>query len=105
MKPLCLTLLFFCAGLAQVPPPNVPHNTFPVENPDPKLPNGKSQHDAIARDDHKRNLEDAAALVKLAADLKTDLEKEDPFVVSVKTIKQTEDIEKLARAIRGRLKR
>ncbi|HML15461.1 MAG TPA: hypothetical protein VK419_00485 [Bryobacteraceae bacterium] len=104
MKPLCLTLLLFCAGLAQVPPQVVPQK-FPTEDADPKLPNGKSQHDAIAKDDYKRNLADAAELVKLAADLKADLEKDDAYVVSVRTIKKTEDIEKLARTIRGRLKR
>jgi len=106
MKPLCLILLFFCAGLAQNPPPNVPPPTrFPAEDADPKLPNGRSQRDAIAREDHKHNLEDAAELVKLATDLKADLEKDEAFVVSVKTIKKTDDIEKLARNIRGRLKR
>lgn len=105
MKPLCLMLLLFCAGLAQIPPQAPPPAKFPAEDADPKLPNGKSQRDAIVKDDHKRNLEDAAELLKLATDLKADLEKDDAFVVSVKTIKKTEDIEKLARNIRGRLKR
>lgn len=105
MKPLCLILLLLCAGLAQIPPPTPPPARFPAEDADPKLPNGKSQYNEIAKDDHKRNLEDAAELVKLATDLKADLEKGDAFVVSVKTIKKTDDIEKLARTIRGRLKR
>lgn len=105
MKPLCLILLLVCAGLAQVPPPAMSTEKFPAEEADPRLPNGKSQHDAIARDDHKRNLEDAAELVKLATALQADLKKEDAFVVSVRSIKKTEDIEKLERNIRARLKR
>lgn len=105
MKTLCLILLFLCAGAAQVPPQIVPPPRAPSEDSDPKLPNGKSQRDAIVRDDYRRNVEDAAELVKLATELKTDLEKDDAFVVSVKSIKKTEDIEKLARSIRGRLKR
>ena len=34
-----------------------------------------------------------------------DLEKNDRYIVSLKTLKKTEDIEKLAKNIRGRLKR
>jgi hypothetical protein len=105
MKPLCLTFLLICAGLAQVPPQTPPPGRFPAEEADPKLPNGKSQRDTIVKDDHKHNLADAAELVRLARDLQDDLEKADAFVVSVKTIKKTEDIERMARNIRGRLKR
>jgi hypothetical protein len=106
MKPLCLILLLVCGGLAQIPPQVPASERFPkTEDPDPKLPNGKSQHDAIVKDDHKRNRDDAAEMVRLATDLKADLDREDAFVVSVKSIKKTEDIEKLARNIRGRLKR
>ena len=55
--------------------------------------------------DHKKNLEDAAELVKMSEELKADLEKNDRYIVSLKTLKRTEDIEKLAKNIRGRLKR
>jgi hypothetical protein len=106
MKVLCLSLLMFCAGVAQDPPMAPPRG--PVREPNdqgPVLPNGRSQRNAIAKADYKKNLEDAAAMVRAAEDLKADLEKEDAFVVSVKTVKKTEEIEKLARNIRGRLKR
>lgn len=72
---------------------------------DTKLPNGKSQRDAIVKADYQKNLEESAALAKLAEELKSDLEKSDKNIVSVKAIKQAEEIEKLARSIRGRLKR
>ena len=72
---------------------------------DVKLPNGKSQREEILKADYKKNLEDAAELVKLAEGLKAELEKDDRYVVSVKTIKDTDDIERLAKNIRGRLKR
>ena len=80
----------------------------PVPEPNdrgPVLPNGRSQRNAIAKADYKKNLEDAAALVRAAEDLKADLEKEEAFVVSLKAVKKTEEIEKLAKNIRGRLKR
>jgi hypothetical protein len=72
---------------------------------DVRLPNGKSQKDEILKADYKKNLEDATELAKLAEELKADIEKDESFVVSVKTLKKTDDIEKLAKRIRGRLKR
>ena len=84
---------------AQLPPRPVAPET------DPKLPNGKSQREEIIKADYRKNVEEAAALAKLAEELKLDLEKSDRNIVSVKHIKQTEEIEKLAKSIRGRLKR
>jgi hypothetical protein len=91
-----------CACFAQLPPAG-----RGSVNPDTetKLPNGKSQREEIIKEDYKKNLEESAALAKLAEELKSDLEKGDRHIVSVKNIKQTEEIEKLARSIRARLKR
>ena len=55
--------------------------------------------------EHKKNLEDAASMVKLAEEVSEDLEKNDRYVVSLKTLKQLDEIEKLAKAVRGRLKK
>jgi hypothetical protein len=107
MKELCLILVMFFASPAQEPPPaRPPRSPLPEANDQgPVLPNGRSQRNAIAKADYKKNLEDAAALVRAAEDLKADLEKEEAFVVSLKAVKKTEEIEKLAKNIRGRLKR
>jgi GTP-binding protein EngB required for normal cell division len=70
-----------------------------------KLPDGRSQTEEIVKADHKKSLEDAAELVTLAEQLKGELEKNDRHVVSVSSIKKTEEIEKLARRIRSRLRR
>lgn len=99
MKLICLIAVLFCAGFAQTPHPRIP----PEE--EEKLPNGKSQREEILKADHKKNLEDATELLRLAEEVKADLEKGDRYIVSVKTLKKTEDIEKLAKNIRGRLKR
>lgn len=68
------------------------------------LPSGKSQKDEMLRVEYKQNIKDAADLADLAQQLKLDLEKNDRFVVSMATIKKTDDIEKLAKRIRGRLR-
>jgi ABC-type Zn2+ transport system substrate-binding protein/surface adhesin len=68
------------------------------------LPSGKSQKDEILKQEHLQNLKDASELMELAEQLKLDLEKNDRYVVSMGTIKKTDDIEKLAKRIRGRLR-
>ena len=72
---------------------------------EPKLPDGKSQREAILKEEHKRSLSDAAELVKLSEELKAELEKNDRHVVSLASIRKCDEIEKLAKRIRGRLRR
>lgn len=90
---------------AQIPPgaaqPPIPPRE---ESGEARLPNGKSQKDALAKANYEKSLADANELVKLAKDLKAELEKNAEYVVSVSSIKKTEDIEKLAKRIRSRLK-
>ena len=69
------------------------------------LPNGKSQKEEILKADHKLNLDDARRLVEVAQGLKAELEKHDQQVLSLNAIRNTEEIEKLAKRIRGRLRR
>ena len=68
------------------------------------LPNGKSQKEEILKAEHQQNLKDAAELADLAEQLKMELEKNDRYILSMATLKKTDDIEKLARRIRSRLR-
>jgi hypothetical protein len=106
MKRLCLIFALFCGCFAQpqAPPPRSP-NQRPSEPSPEGTPDAKTQREMIIKDDYKKNLKEAAELLKLAEDLKEDLENSDKNIVSVKAIKKTEDIEKLERSIRSRLKR
>ena len=72
---------------------------------DVRLPNGKSQRDEMLKAEHEQNLKDAAQLVELAQQLQQDLEKNERFVLSLSTLKKTDDIEKLVKKIRSRLRR
>ncbi|HLH40494.1 MAG TPA: hypothetical protein VKX39_15190, partial [Bryobacteraceae bacterium] len=104
MKRLILTLALLCGCFAQ-PVTRPPKPDDPDSGLDKTLPNGKTQREMIVKDDYKKNLEDAAEMAKLAEDLKQDLENGDKYIVSVKAIKKAEDIERLARNIRNRLRR
>jgi hypothetical protein len=75
----------------------------PPTTGDVRLPNGKSQQEEILKAEHEKSLKDAAALVDLAEQLRADLEKNDSHVLSIGTLKKTEEIEKLAKRIRARL--
>jgi Zn-dependent oligopeptidase len=69
-----------------------------------RLPNGKSQKDAIAKQNHEEALKDAQSLVSTAQQLQDELKKAGSYVVPVESVEKTKEIEKLARRIRGRLK-
>jgi hypothetical protein len=73
--------------------------------PDIKFPGGKSQRDEILKMEFEKSQHDAARLVKLSGELQADLEKTDYRVLSVSLVKKAEDIEKLARQIKTRLRR
>jgi hypothetical protein len=87
--------------LQEMPPRRSP---FPRPDEDTRLPNGKSQKDAIAKQQHEEALKDAQNLISTAQQLKEELEKAGNYVVPMSSVKKTEDIEKLAKRIRGRLK-
>lgn len=80
-------------------------NDEPADAREVRLPNGQRQQEAMLKADYERSLKEADQLTKLAESLKSDLEKNDRHVLSLATLKKTEEIEKLARRIRGRLRR
>jgi hypothetical protein len=86
--------------------PDEPSRRRPDESPnhEQRLPNGKSQSDAIAKKQHEDSLKDATQMVILAEQIRDELQKAGDYVVPLSTVKKTEEIEKLARKIRGRLK-
>ena len=94
---LVFALVFSLGAPAQQPPAQEPL--------DMKLPNGKSQREEILKADHERSLKDAAELIKLSEELQIELEKNDRHVLSVASLKKLDDIEKIAKRIKSRLKR
>lgn len=86
-----------------------PHeDSFPVpgvRDPSPHLPNGKLQRDEILKAEYDQNLKDARDLVELSKSFELDLEKSDRFVLSLGLLKKLDDMEKLTKRIRGRMKK
>ncbi len=103
MKHASVLILFVLTVLlGQLPDASNPprHDESPV-----RLPNGKLQSDEILKEDYKKNLKDAQDLIDLAQSLKTGLEKGEQHVLSISDLKKTEEIEKLAKRIRSRMRR
>lgn len=100
-----LALLAAGAQPAQLPDQDQRRLPRDIEkDEDPKLPNGKSQKDAISKQAHEDALRELESLIRLAEDLRDELKKTGEFVLPVASLKKTEEIEKLARRIRGKLK-
>lgn len=99
MKPTFLLLLIFVMPFAHAQHPQ------PKEPEDIRLPSGKMQKDEILKADHEKTLADAASLLKAAEDLKIELEKTDMHVLSVSTLKQLDNIDRLTKRLRSRLKK
>ncbi|HVW84211.1 MAG TPA: hypothetical protein VHB50_06005 [Bryobacteraceae bacterium] len=87
-----------------------PHyeDPFPVpgvhETPQ-RLPNGKLQRDEILKADYDQNLKDARDLMDLSKSFELELEKSDPYVLSLGLLKKLDGIEKVTRRIRSRMRR
>jgi hypothetical protein len=76
----------------------------PIGPGDVQLPNGKSQRAEILKAEREQNIKDSAQIVELAKDLQQELEKNESYVLSMSSLKKTDEIEKLAKRIRNRLR-
>ncbi len=92
--------------------PCLPAQTIPPTRREPKetppdqvrLPNGKLQQEEILKAEHTRALQDVRQLVELAQALQKDVEQAGADVLSISSIHRTEEIEKLAKRIRSRMR-
>jgi GTP-binding protein EngB required for normal cell division len=75
----------------------------PLEDRAPQMK--REQIQRLLKADREKSLEEAAQLIKLSEELKIELEKNDQNILSLVAIKKTEEIEKLSKRIRGRLRR
>lgn len=110
MKPILRFAAAASLALALTPfaaPQSRPLHQTPIEGEttEDKLAIAKNQQEDLLKADHLKNLRDARHLIELAEELKQELEKNDRHVLSLSSLKQTEEIEKLAKRIRSRLVR
>ena len=82
-----------------------PQRRGPPEHQEPPLPSGKNQREEILKADHAKSKAEATEMAELAQQLKEELEKSEHHVLDLRLVKKAEEIEKLARRIKDRLRR
>lgn len=70
-----------------------------------RLPDGKLQSEEILKAEHKRNVKDAAEIVRLSQEVLKELEQNEHHVLSLGLLKKIEEIDKITKRLRGRVKR
>jgi hypothetical protein len=99
-----LVLSLFAMGSLAVSQDPSPRPRSAEREEDVNLPSGKSQRDEILKAEREQNIKDANQLAELAGQLKEEIEKNDRFVFSISTLKKTDEIEKLVKRIRSRMR-
>lgn len=92
---LLLALMLFTQ--APKPPADDPTTT--------RLPDGKLQSEEILKAEHKKTVKDAEELVRIANEVRRELDQTEHHVLSIGMLKKLDEIEKLSKRIRGRVKR
>jgi hypothetical protein len=100
MARLIVLLLLLAGSVAS----QLPRETDRPETP-ARMPNGKLQSEEILKEEHERSLEDIAKLIKIAEELEDELIKNDRHVLSISSLKKAEEIEKLAKRLKGRIRK
>ncbi len=77
----------------------------PNREPERKLPNGKIQAEEILKADHAKSLKDLKQITELSQSLAEEMERDTSHVLSLNSIKKIEEIDKLARRVRDRMRR
>ena len=75
------------------------------ETTDRRMPDGRTQTEVILKADYDQNVKDARELTELAKSIELDFDKNDQNVLSLALLKKLDDVEKIAKRIRGRVKR
>lgn len=96
--PVCYLLLALVL-VAQEPKPHLDDPTTV------RLPDGKLQSEEILKAEYKRSLKDADELVRLSQEVRRELEMHEHHVLSIGLLKKLDEIEKLNKKLRTRLKR
>jgi len=103
---LALVIALSCQVFAQNQRP-IPVPSFPDVMPSPDVPSTPQQLHAQEQLVHTRHLalkRDSDQLLEMATELKQNVDKTGPSILSMDVIKQAEKIEKLAKSIREKMK-
>ena len=96
-----------CRSGHSPPVPQAQDNQLPNGNGQVRKPDGQTrqQSQAAAGNEKKRQIaEESATLLKLATDLKSEVDKTNKDTLSLNVIRKADEIEKLARSVKEKMK-
>ena len=101
---LVCALLFF-SGASSPAQAHVHHLQPPEEQAiqPPPSPDDK-QANALLKENYARNLDDLRHMQRLLSEVRTEMTKDSAYVLSLQSIKKLEQIEKLSKSIRTRMR-
>jgi hypothetical protein len=65
----------------------------------------QQREQAILKADYEQSVKDVAEIIRLAQELEQELEKNQEYVVDLRSIRKAERVEKLAKNVKNRMKR
>jgi hypothetical protein len=77
----------------------------PPPSEEEETPESKKQVDKIIKSDHEQNKKDLEKMTKLVGEVNADLAKSSEYVISLADLKKLEEIEKLSKNVRDRMRR
>lgn len=75
------------------------------DEPEKPFPRTDKQIDDLLKSDHERNLKDLEQMARLVEEVQAGARKNTRHVISLQNLKKLEQIEKLSKSIRGRMRR
>lgn len=105
MRRTLFSAVFGTLLLAQHTPQPGPGPSNPDSPAILRTPDGRNRTEMILKADHESSLKDIESIRKLSEEVKIDMEKNDRHILSVATLKKLDEIEKLTKRIRGRMKK
>lgn len=104
LRLLCLLAFLLCAlPIAQTQTGPRPQPK-PQDSVRPPVPEVSQDLNRVLKEDHAKNLEDLRRMQRLLWEVRTEVAKGSPYVLPLQSIKKLEEIEKLSKTIRSRMR-
>ena len=105
LRLLCLLACLLCA-LPSVPaqPPGLIQTPKSPPTARPPVPELNPDMNQVLKEDYAKNLEDLRKMQRLLWEVRTEVAKGTPFVLPLQSVKKLEEIEKLSKGIRSRMR-
>ena len=104
LRLLCLIAVLFCALPGAQPQTSARPQSKSSDNVQPPVPEVIQNPNRVLRDEYAKNLEDLHTMQRLLREVRTEVANGSPYVLPLQSMKKLEEIEKLSKTIRGRMR-